>query len=159
MPISLFYHYTDIADVSELADTVRKLGDKLRLAGRIRVSEEGINGTFGGARDAVLAFQDALVRTLGNAHIDFKYSSDGDATHFNGWRVRVCNELVTMGVGAETASWRNAAPHLTPADFKRELDGLQHGVVVLDVRNQYEHSIGHFRGATLPPIRQFSVRF
>lgn len=160
MPVSLFYHYADIADVESVAARLRNIGPELNLAGRIRVSTEGINGTFGGTTRAVASFHQALLLDLQHPNIDFKIS-EGSAENFpEGWVVRVCRELVTMGVPPEEASWRDAAPHLDSADFKRELrDELEkqtNDVVVLDVRNRYEHAIGRFKGAVLPPIRQFS---
>lgn len=160
MPISLFYHYTDIADVESLASYLKELGPRLELAGRIRVSSEGINGTFGGIREQVNEFHNILLQRLNHPQIDFKVS-EGSAVNFpGGWKVRVCKELVTMGISPETASWRDAAPHLDPVEFRTEvLDFMQAAnkdVVVLDVRNQYEHAIGRFKGAVLPQIRQFS---
>lgn len=156
MPVSLFYHYAEIDNIQDLAARLRNIGPQLSLAGRIRVSTEGINGTFGGTTTAVDEFHKALMLELQHPDIDFKVS-EGSAENFpGGWVVRVCRELVTMGVSPEQASWQDAAPHLDPADFRKELMSPSNDVVVLDVRNHYEHAIGRFKGAILPPIRQFS---
>ena len=160
MPVSLFYHYADIPNVHRLADCLEKLGPQLRLAGRIRVSSEGVNGTFGGNATAVDAFHNNLLHELGNPDIDFKVS-EGSAKHFpEGWKVRICKELVTMGLSPDQVSWKDAADHVSPVEFREELLKEQSdssgNLVVLDVRNQYEHAIGRFKGAVTPPIRQFS---
>lgn len=163
MPVSLFYHYIDISDPNTLAEKLLPFGEKLKLAGRIRVSTEGINGTFGGDEESVTAFHaevhEALRSVASNPAqplepLDFKVSAGNETNFPEGWRVRVCKELVTMGELASDISWREAAPHLPPDKFREEV--LEGNVVVLDVRNQYEHAIGRFRGAVLPPIRQFS---
>lgn len=156
MPVSLFYHYADIKDVKRLSTRLRSLGPPLGLAGRIRVSTEGVNGTFGGSDTAVEKFHNALLFELELLDLDFKLSPGSAANFPEGWVVRVCRELVTLGVSREEASWRDAAPHLDPVDFRREVLSGSDDVVVLDVRNQYEHAIGRFQGAVLPPIRQFS---
>ncbi|CDF37910.1 unnamed protein product [Chondrus crispus] len=156
MPVSLFYHYTDVKDVEDLATRLRSLGPPLGLAGRIRVSAEGINGTFGGSEAAVEKFHRALLSELQLADLDFKVSP-GSAENFpGGWKIRICRELVTLGVAEELASWRDAAPHIGPNTFRKEVLSPSKDVVVLDVRNQYEHAIGRFKGAVLPSIRQFS---
>lgn len=156
MPVSLFYHYTDLADVESLAICLREVGPRLQLAGRIRISSEGINGTFGGKKSQVEEFHHLLLRYLDHPQIEFKVS-DGSALNFpEGWKVRICKELVTMGIPSERASWRDAAPHLNPTDFRKEILDDRNDLVILDVRNQYEHAIGRFKDAVLSPIRQFS---
>lgn len=161
MPISLFYHYADVDGVDRIADRLREAGTLLNLGGRIRVSKEGINGTLGGNTDDVKQFHKVIVQEFGN-NIDFKVS-DGDAQHFgNEWRVRVCDEVVTTGVPREFARWEDAAPHVSPEIFLSEVTSVlnqskgESDTIILDARNEYEHAIGRFDGAVLPPIRQFS---
>lgn len=160
MPISLFYYYADVDDVDSMAARLREKGRNLSLGGRIRVSPEGINGTFGGCEKAVSQFHGNVLEEFEGAEIDFKVS-EGSAVHFGSeWRVRTCAEVVTMGTNAKKAGWRDAAAHISPEQFKDEIiqerTRSQGNVVVLDARNQYEHAIGRFDGAVLPQIRQFS---
>lgn len=160
MPISLFYHYADVGDVEGIADRLREAGTRLKLGGRIRVSDEGINGTLGGETKDVEYFHEIVLREFGTREIDFKIS-EGNAQHFgNEWRVRVCDEVVTTGAPKELVHWQDAAPHLCAESFRSEvINVLNCGTretVILDARNEYEHAIGRFDGAILPPIRQFS---
>jgi len=160
MPISLFYHYTDVEDVEGIASRLRAHGVRLHLAGRIRIASEGINGTFGGNHQSVEQFHAIVVQQLQAPTIDFKIAA-GSADNFpNGWNVRVCDELVTLGVNSKQTSWRDAANHIDPVQFRKEIEqeivAPTDRLVVLDVRNQYEHAIGKFDNALLPPIRQFS---
>lgn len=163
MPISLFYHYADIDDVDGLASRLRWKGHSLNLGGRIRVSPEGINGTLGGPDDAVAEFHAQVLHEFNGAKIDFKLS-EGSANDFaSQWRVRSCEELVTVGTRGKQASWRDAAPHISATQFRDELLQKRSAVtctlddvLVLDARNEYEHAIGRFDGALLPHIRQFS---
>lgn len=162
MPISLFYHYTDVEDIYGIAHRLREFGEKRSLGGRIRVSREGINGTLGGAADDVHQFHLTVLEAFGNPAIDFKIS-EGGAKHFNSeWRVRVCDEVVTTGVSTKVVHWSDAAQHINADDFRSEIInrrqnyGSERDIVILDARNVYEHAIGRFDGAILPPIRQFS---
>ena len=159
MPITLFYHYGDIREsVSSLAEFVRQLCVTQSLSGRIRISEEGINGTAGGTEEGISKFERGLLKRLGNPSVDFKHSKGGKGDFPSGLAVRVCDELVTIGVDPEKASWRDAAPHLSPEKFLEEAKSNREDVVLLDCRNSYEHAIGHFSRAIRPNIRQFSVR-
>ncbi|KAI0567749.1 Rhodanese-like protein [Gracilaria domingensis] len=142
--------------MSCIARDVISFGNQHNVAGRIRISSEGINGTFGGTEADVQAFHELISRLLNDADIDFKVSNGSSKNFPEGWKVRVCKELVTMGIPSSKASWKHAAPHLAPDQFRDELLQQAKNVVVMDVRNQYESAIGRFRGAVLPPIRQFS---
>lgn len=121
MPISLFYWYTDIDDVDGLADRLRVEGERLKLGGRIRVSPEGINATVGGDSEVLDCFHAFICREMDGGDIDFKMS-DGGGEHFeNTLQVRKVREVVTLGDAARKATWRNAAPHITPEQFRDEL--------------------------------------
>lgn len=121
MPISLFYWYTDIDDVDGLVDRVRAEAEKLKLGGRIRVSPEGINATVGGDSEVLDCFHTFIRREMDGGDIDFKIS-DGGGEHFeNTLQVRKVREVVTLGDAARKATWRNAAPHITPEQFRDEL--------------------------------------
>lgn len=148
--------------VDGIADRLREAGAQLGLGGRIRVSNEGINGTLGGETSDVEQFHKIVSQEFPNKEIDFKIS-DGNAQHFgNEWRVRVCDEVVTTGISREIVHWQDAAPHISPEAFRSEvIKVLNRGyvdrdTVILDTRNEYEHAIGRFDEAILPPIRQFS---
>lgn len=94
MPISLFYWYTEIADVQGFAGRLGAEGERLRLGGRMRVSGEGINGTVGGDRQALEEYHSVICDELSGAPIDFKVCEEGGRESFNGGlRVRVCREV------------------------------------------------------------------
>lgn len=158
MPVSLFYLYADLHDVApSLVSYVTTLGAQCSLGGRIRIATEGINGTIGGTEDGVTHFESSVSQYLGKT-IDFK-RSPGDAHHFpKGFSVRMCTEIVTLGLHPDACSWKNAADHLSPAQFLEEAKTrVDDDAVLLDCRNEYEHAIGRFDGAVTPNIRQFSV--
>ena len=155
MPISLFYWYTDVDDVNGLVDRIRAEGERLKLGGRIRVSPEGLNGTVGGQDDDLEEFHEFVMNAMGSEDIDFKVS-EGGAEHFRGLQVRKVKEVVTLGEGGRGATWRDAAPHLSPEEFRAELLQEDADTVVLDARNGYETAIGRFDNAITPNTRQFA---
>lgn len=154
MPISTFYHYKSIDDVDDLAAVFCEFGKEFEVAGRIRVSEDGINAALGGDEEAVNAFHQLVLDKLENPKINFQMAVGGKQHFPNGWRVRICKEIVTLGVDGGLTSLNEAAPHISPEDFKVELE--KGDAVILDVRNCYEHAIGRFEGAIVPDIRAFS---
>ena len=97
--------------------------------------------------------------TLGTGEeIDFKLSESHGALNesccvesgFQGLAIRECDELVSLNLkGSSTQSSAvssHAATKLSPADFHRAMtsaDADAAGLVIIDTRNIYEHSIGH----------------
>lgn len=156
MPVTLFYWYTDINDVQGFADRLRAQCSTLNLGGRVRISPEGINGTIGCKDDDLKQFQSMILQELNNAPIDFK-TSPGGSEHFgDNLRIRICNEVVTLGTMGQKAGWRQAGKHLTPSEFRDEMIQCQKDTVILDARNEYESAIGKFHNAITPDIRQFA---
>lgn len=157
MPISLFYVYADVSDVDGLAALLRPLGAAHDLAGRVRVSKEGLNATVGGTHAGLSILHDLVQEQFPDVAVDFKVSNDGGAEKLNGeWRVRVVDEVVTLGPDGKGLSWRDASAHINVEQFRKEIITDACDTVVLDVRNGYESAIGRFDKAILPPIRQFS---
>jgi UPF0176 protein len=45
--------------------------------------------------------------------------------------------------------------HLSPAEWKKELDAQDENTIMIDVRNAYESKVGKFKGAIVPPLDTF----
>jgi UPF0176 protein len=92
----------------------------------------------------------APLRAPGVRPIDFQYSARG--VRFEGPpRVVRCAEIVTLGVGAGAADAARGGAHLSPAAFQQLLlqappaaAAAGGRVVLVDVRNAYEHAVGNF---------------
>jgi UPF0176 protein len=149
-PVILFYKYVAIFDPQAFAADQRALCSHLGLKGRILIAEEGINGTLAGSRNAVDQYAAALRADERFADIEMKFSQ-GDAQTFPKLVIKVRPEIVTLGAGPLQPDLHN---HLSPEEWKRTLEN-EPDVVVVDVRNRYESSVGKFNNAIACDIEHF----
>ncbi len=142
----LYYCYTTIDDAEIFASTHLKFCKKLQLTGRIIVAREGLNGTVSGTAEACDLYMQELVRDPRFAAIDFKID-EVDEPSFARLHCRYKPEIVHLGLGeAENIDPQvQTGIHLEPRDFLDFKD--RDDVVILDVRSNYEHELGHFKNA------------
>ena len=150
---------------------LKRLCTRLQLKGRILLAGEGINGTLSAADKSILQEYRSemenfdLLRDCGLSNdaiddeatsekrrifrnIDWKYSSaiDEGLEPFPDLSIRLVKEIVsTGGVVRVDDIPEGTGKHLTPEQFHQAL-AEDHGkeVVLIDVRNTFEHDIGHF---------------
>lgn len=152
--IILFYEFVDHLDVDEVVNQLESLCEEHSLCGRIRVSEEGVNGNLSGTWHACQRFVDKVrERVQELSGTDFKLAACSADHVFRGLKVWKSDEV--CGLFAEraqeertTASRQLAAAqrgtHLTPAEFHGMLEAGGDDLVLFDVRNRYETRIGRF---------------
>ncbi|KAK3232682.1 hypothetical protein CYMTET_56983 [Cymbomonas tetramitiformis] len=176
--IILFYKYVrvDQALLQELKRWQEDLGESLGLGGRVLLATEGINGTVCGTKDHISEFEAAIEAHSSNLfatdrRIDWKHSrvvSQEQSSVFPDFVVKIVTEIVATGISSpETRTSPGAQEpldicspsypvgrHLSPLEFHHTLlEGPQDKLVVVDVRNQYEYDVGHFKGAVSPGMR------
>jgi Predicted sulfurtransferase len=127
---------------------------QLGLTGRIIVAEEGINGTLGGANDALETYKKIMLEHPLFGAIDFKESAGG-AANFPRLRVVVKEEITRMNVDPKKVTVRDGGKHLTPQEAHALLSNKPDDLVILDTRNYYEARIGAFTGAITPKLDHF----
>ena len=124
---------------------------ELGLLGRIIIAGEGINGTLSGTIQACGAYMQALKADSRFMATDFKIDYVEGHT-FKKINVRLKQEIVHADLH-EVKPYEQTGTHLTPAQFKALKD--QPDVVLLDVRSNYEHKLGKFKGAETLDIDNF----
>ncbi|GAA3282970.1 rhodanese-related sulfurtransferase [Nesterenkonia halobia] len=154
--IVLYYTFTPLADPEAVKLWQHALCRELGLRGRIIVSPQGINGTVGGAVDAVKQYA-KRTRAYGPfADLEFKWSAGG-AEDFPRLSVKVRDELVAFGAAEELEVDEHGVvgggEHLTPEQVHelvetRRAEGTE--VTFFDGRNAMEAQIGRFEGAVVP---------
>jgi UPF0176 protein len=150
----LYYCYSTIADAEQFAAGHLKFCKSLGLVGRIIVAGEGLNGTVSGTAGACQIYMDALHADERFAAIDFKID-EVDAPSFVKMHVRYKSEIVHSGLRDPHIinPQKQTGKHLEPAEFMEMKD--RDDVVVLDVRSNYEHSLGKFKNAITLDIENF----
>jgi UPF0176 protein len=150
----LYYCYSTIADAEQFAADHLKFCKSLNLVGRIIVAEEGLNGTVSGTVEACKAYMEAIHADERFAKTDFKIDNVEEPS-FVKMHCRYKSEIVHSGLRDPQMidPNRQTGKHLEPADFLAMKD--RDDVVILDVRSDYEHSLGRFKNAVTLDIENF----
>ena len=150
----LYYCYSRIEDADQFASNHLQFCKSLNLVGRIIVAEEGLNGTVSGTVESCKIYMDTLHADPRFSKIDFKID-DVDEPSFLKMHCRNKAEIVHSGLrnpGIINPE-KKTGIHLEPADFVKMKD--DEDVVIVDVRSNYEHSIGRFKNAITFDIENF----
>ncbi|HEV7349621.1 rhodanese-related sulfurtransferase [Telluribacter sp.] len=140
--VLLYYNYVSIADPELYRDEHHLFCIEHNLLGRVIVSPEGLNGTVSGlAADCenYMAFLRADARF---ADTEFKIE-EHDGHTFHKLHVRVKEEIVNSDLPVNPLV--RTGKHLDPAEFRKLLNDPE--VVLVDMRSNYEHAVGKFKGA------------
>ncbi|MBC2601364.1 oxygen-dependent tRNA uridine(34) hydroxylase TrhO [Puniceicoccus vermicola] len=149
--VAALYRFTDVADVEEMKEWILEAGRQADLCGTILVAPEGINGTIAGLPEKVGAFLEVLESREGLEDLEIRYSRC-EKRPFKRWRVRLKNEIVTLGVEG-TDPREGVGKYLDPEEWNRLL--AEENVTLIDTRNHYETKVGKFKGAIDPDTETF----
>ncbi len=121
------------------------------IKGTLLLAREGINGTVAGTDEAILELVAWLEAIPELAGLELKYSRAAEMP-FHRMKVRLKREIVTMGVvGIDPLEGTGA--YVAPQDWNALI--ADPDTIVVDTRNDYEVSIGTFRGAVDPRTSSF----
>lgn len=153
--IAAFYHFQSVPveRVERLAERIEELGVSHGLKGLVIFAQEGINGTVSGrTRPNVDAFLRDVSDLLDFPELPRKWS-EAPEFPFRRFKVRVREEIATLGKPEVQPLAPRSATHLPPEEWHRLMQ--EEDVVVLDTRNWYETRIGKFEGALEPQLNEF----
>ncbi|KGE14389.1 rhodanese-related sulfurtransferase [Sphingobacterium deserti] len=150
----LYYCYSPIENAEDFAAKHLEFCQSLGLVGRIIVAEEGLNGTVSGTVDACKRYMEAIHADARFAKTEFKIDEVAEPS-FIKMHCRYKPEIVHSGLRNPEIIDPNkqTGKHLEPTEFLAMKD--QDDVVVLDVRSNYEHSVGRFKNAVTLDIDNF----
>jgi UPF0176 protein len=143
--VILYYNYTPITDTEAYREKHHLFCLENNLLGRVIVAEEGLNGTVSGLTEDCNRYMNWLENDplFAGTNFDFKVETH-DSIAFAKLHVRVKNEIVNSDLPVNPRV--RTGKHLKPADFKEMLKN-DPDVVLVDMRSNYEHSVGRFKGA------------
>ncbi|USR79243.1 rhodanese-related sulfurtransferase [Arcanobacterium pinnipediorum] len=158
--VLLFYKFTPIADPQAIKLWQWDLCERLKLRGRILISQHGINGTVGGTIQACKAYVKRMKQYPEFADIEWKISeglgtdADGYASDFPRLSVKVRKEIVAFGAPDELEVDENGivggGRHVRPEEVE-QIIAQNPDLVFFDGRNAIEAQVGRFDGAIVPP--------
>jgi UPF0176 protein len=149
--ILLYYCYTKIDDPEAFRESHHFFCLDLNLRGRIIVASEGLNGTISGLKADCEKYMDHLKADHRFSHTEFKVEESAQHA-FKKLNVRVKPEIVNVGL-PHIDPTKKTGTYLEPQEFLEMKDADD--VVVLDVRSNYEHKLGKFKGAKTLDIDNF----
>lgn len=141
--VLLYYIYSPIENVVEYRDIHHQFCLENNLLGRIIIAPEGLNGTVSGSPEDTEKYMTWVKSDPRFASVDFKVEKV-DKHAFTKLYVRIKKEIVHSELSVNPLE--QTGKHLEPADF-RELIKTDPNVVLVDMRSNYEHSVGKFKGA------------
>ena len=165
--VVLFYRYVGIDDSAALRELVVSRCESRAILGRVLVASEGINGTLAATtKELLLTFIADMTQDSRFKDVDWKFSSgNGGKLPFNDLHVRVVKEIISTGemrdfiakhISFDPKSFggiSGTGTHLTAQQFHEAVKAVSLSpssnskAIVVDVRNDYEFDIGHFKGA------------
>ncbi|MEG5055796.1 MULTISPECIES: oxygen-dependent tRNA uridine(34) hydroxylase TrhO [unclassified Microcoleus] len=146
------YKFVELPDFADLKVPLLDCCNNNNVKGTILLAQEGINGTIAGSSEgvhAVLAFLRSDPRFADMVHKE----SFSEKAPFYRLKIRLKREIVTMGV-PDINPRLMAGKYVKPDEWNKLLDDPD--VVVVDVRNDFEVSLGTFEGAINPKTKSFS---
>ncbi len=151
--VILFYRYVTIEDPKVLMERERAVCEVLGLTGRIILAEEGVNGTLEGTAENIAKYKEHILADKRFKKMDIK-ETDGTGDLFPRLSIKVRSEIVTSNVDASVNPRRDTGVHLPPAELKKWFDAGE-DFEIIDMRNDYEYDVGHFKGAKASGMRSF----
>lgn len=150
----LYYCYSPIENAEEFAQQHLDFCNSLNLVGRIIVADEGINGTVSGTKESCEKYMNTIHADARFAKTDFKIDTVAEPS-FIKMHCRYKSEIVHSGLRDPSIINPNkeTGVHLEPEEFLEMKD--RDDVVILDVRSDYEHKLGHFKNAVRLNIENF----
>jgi UPF0176 protein len=146
-----FYKFVDISE-SELDSVAQEHLDFTRDIGlkwRVYIGTEGISSTVTGNQWQCWAYREFLQKSkyfTDISNIDSK-STPLEDHQFPRMSVKIRNEIVTLGEKVTGEEVRKYHKEIKIEDFKKIIEKNPEEYAILDMRNDYEYRLGHFRWA------------
>lgn len=142
--ILAYYTFTPINDPKKEVALHKEFFNGRDVMSRIYISEGGINGQMSAAEGDSLAYREWMASR--GFDIEFKIHYHHEHV-FPRMTVKYRKQLVAFDSQVDVSL---GGEHVSPKEWGEMLEA-DDGHVVLDIRNEYEWKIGHFKDAECPP--------
>jgi UPF0176 protein len=157
-----FYRYVHINEPEKLRDELYAYWDSLKIYGRIYLAHEGINAQMSIPEDSVQDFINHLYANPLFKDVPIKQAIEDDGKSFFALQMKVKKKIVADGLrenarpngsSGQAFDASNTGTRLDAVTFHNKMD--EPGVVLIDIRNNYESEVGHFKNAMCPDVKTF----
>lgn len=147
-----FYRFTNFDDYKNWQEPLARL-TKGHIKGTIILAPEGINANLYGPKNRL----NLVLNLLGSdrdrrfAKLQINRTSLNESP-YNLMKIKCKQEIITF---RQKELVRSRGKYLTPKEWNQLIE--QQDTVVLDVRNDFENTLGSFHNATNPSLERFSM--
>lgn len=148
-----FYQYHQIENPTEFRNSIYQRWNALGVMGRVYVAHEGINAQIAVPEKNLDLFNADLDTISFLKGIRRNYAVDDNGKSFFKLKIVVKDKIVADGLDDKTFNPSDTGVHLDAKEFNTLVENPD--TILVDMRNHYEHEIGHFKGAILPDVDTF----
>lgn len=154
--IAALYKFVTLDDYEDLRQPLLDVCAAHEVKGTLLLAQEGLNGTIAGSRagiDAVLAYLRRDWRLQDLVHKEsFMTPSESEPPPFYRMKVKLKKEIVTLGL-PDIDPTEMVGRYVPPQEWNQLISDPE--VLLIDTRNDYEYSVGTFKGAVNPETFSF----
>lgn len=146
-----YYSFFHIADPAFEVERHRSYCSGLDILGRIYIADNGVNGQVSLPDSDISAYLDWLETYWNIPKKEGKMQKYGEHA-FAKMQIKQRQQLVAMD---QKINLQNRGKYLSPRDWVQALEEKKEDTILIDVRNNYESKVGHFKDALLPDLDTF----
>lgn len=149
--VILYYHFYKIENAEKFCKEHKKFMSENGLKGRVYMGNEGLNGTLAGTPEQIEAYKKYVWSLEGFEEIEFK-TEESDVIPFAKLVCKIRDEIVSIHV--DELNPKDGGRYLSPSEWRETMESGE-DYIMIDVRNNYESKVGHFKGAITPDVENF----
>jgi len=150
-----FYKFIHIFDPQAFRDELFVRFSELKVFGRIYIAHEGINAQISLPETALESFRNFINNHLLLQGVLLNKGIEDDGKSFYKLKILVKHKILSDGLANSEFDIYNVGKHLDAVSYNQKL--REPNTVVIDLRNSYEHEVGHFEGAILPDVDTYKA--
>jgi UPF0176 protein len=149
-----FYFFLELDEdqIRSITSSLNSYNELIQLRGLVIVAPEGLNGTVSCPLGTISKFTDYLENHIARGDWKYKFSVS-EKPPFKRLSIKVREEIVSSGF-PELRPDSTDSSHLSPQEW-HEILTKEKEYHLIDVRNDYEVSLGTFKGAINPGTKDF----
>ncbi len=148
-----FYQYAHLGNPQLFRDYLFTHWAELGIYGRTYVATEGINAQISVPTENFEAFRDHLYSISFMEDIRLNIAFEDDGKSFYKLIIKVRHKILADGLSDDTFDVTDIGTHLKADEFNEIIE--KDDTILIDMRNHYEHEIGHFKNAITPDVDTF----
>src|SRR5690606_22047335 len=143
-----FYKYHNLTDPAAFRNELYAGFDSMEILGRIYLATEGINAQISVPEKNFDAFKTYVYSIPFLNGVRLNVAVDDNGKSFFKLKILVRKKIVADGLNDETFDVTNGGVHADAEPSNKLADHPD--TIVIDMRNQYDSELGHYKGAIRP---------